>query len=309
MKNRGGMIEDEEDEDEYEDEEDEDDEEDEEQGQEIEAGVRKAIYDVDGLHETLEDIGWTTEAPWDETQVITGKDEAQVDDVDDDLARELSFYNQALSAAQEAIGKFEAAGLSWARPVDYYAEMVKTDQHMAKVKEQLMFEQRQIELAEERRKQREQKQYSKQVQAERLKEKAQDKKRQIDSISKLRKQREKEGFKGEHDYDAELKNLEPKRRQAGNKFQDRRQEGSNAPVNKKRQQKNQKYGFGGPKRMSKQNDAVSAASMDGYRAPGKKGSGGNNKRGGLKAKGGVKKPQQKQRPGKSKRQAQGGKGR
>ena len=42
-----------------------------------------------------------------------------------------------------------------------------------------------------RRKQREQKQYSKQVQAERIKEKAQDKKRQIDSISKLRKTREK----------------------------------------------------------------------------------------------------------------------
>ena len=42
-----------------------------------------------------------------------------------------------------------------------------------------------------RRKQREQKQYSKQVQAERIKEKAQDKKHQIDSISKLRKSREK----------------------------------------------------------------------------------------------------------------------
>ncbi len=42
-----------------------------------------------------------------------------------------------------------------------------------------------------RRKQREQKQYSKQVQTERLKQKAQDKKRQIDGISKLRKQREK----------------------------------------------------------------------------------------------------------------------
>lgn len=42
-----------------------------------------------------------------------------------------------------------------------------------------------------RRKQREQKQYGKQVQAERVKQKAQDKKRQIDSISKLRKQREK----------------------------------------------------------------------------------------------------------------------
>ena len=49
-----------------------------------------------------------------------------------------------------------------------------------------------------RRKQREQKQYSKQVQAERIKEKAQDKKRQIDSISKLRKTREKSVSEGGH---------------------------------------------------------------------------------------------------------------
>ena len=42
-----------------------------------------------------------------------------------------------------------------------------------------------------RRKQREQKQYSKQIQAERLKEKAQAKKKQIADVSKLRKQREK----------------------------------------------------------------------------------------------------------------------
>lgn len=57
---------------------------------------------------------------------------------------------QALAATQEAIGRFERAGVPWLRPVDYYAEMVKTDDHMAKVKEQLMFEQKQIELAEER---------------------------------------------------------------------------------------------------------------------------------------------------------------
>lgn len=229
-------------------------------------------------------------------------------DVDDDLARELAFYNQALSAAQEAVTKFESLGIKWQRPPDYYAEMAKTDQHMAKVKEQLMFEQKQIELAEERRKQREQKQYSKQVQAERIKEKAQDKKRQIDGISKVRKQREKEGFKGEHDYDQELKNLDPRARK-GNKFSDRRQSGSNAPVNKKRVQKNSKYGFGGSKRLNKQNDAFSSAQMDGYKSGGgKKGPGGGH---GLKAKGGVKKggaKQKQHRPGKDKRQASKGKG-
>lgn len=70
-------------------------------------------------------------------------------------------------------------------------QQVKTDDHMAKVKEQLMHEQKSIEAAEERRKQREQKQYAKQVQAEKEKERNASKKRQIDEISKLRKQRVK----------------------------------------------------------------------------------------------------------------------
>ena len=57
---------------------------------------------------------------------------------------------QALGAAQEAIRKFEAASTPWQRPPDYYAEMVKNDDHMAKVKQQLMHEQEQMEAVEQR---------------------------------------------------------------------------------------------------------------------------------------------------------------
>jgi rRNA-processing protein EBP2 len=122
-----------------------------------------------------------------------------------------------------------------------------------------------------RRKQREQKQYSKQVQAERIKEKAQDKKRQIDSISKLRKSREKsvifentnysitgyfvhmptsasltghaQGFAGELDYNAEIQKLDKGRQMGGSKVHDRNRPGKGSPqVNKKRQAKNAKFG-------------------------------------------------------------------
>ena len=55
-----------------------------------------------------------------------------------------------MTSAQTAIGKFEAAGLTWMRPPDYFAEMVKTDEHMNRVKETLMHEQKAIELAEDR---------------------------------------------------------------------------------------------------------------------------------------------------------------
>ena len=68
----------------------------------------------------------------------------------DDMARELAFYHQGAAAAHAAIQHFEEAGASWRRPPDYYAESVKSDGHMSKVKEQLMYEQKLIEEAEQR---------------------------------------------------------------------------------------------------------------------------------------------------------------
>jgi hypothetical protein len=55
---------------------------------------RRAIYNVEAMHDKLEDFGWIEEAAFDETQAITHGDPEQVKDVDDDLARELAFYNQ-----------------------------------------------------------------------------------------------------------------------------------------------------------------------------------------------------------------------
>ena len=56
-----------------------------------------------------------------------------------------------------------------------------------------------------RRKQRENKQYSKQVQAEKQKERIRSKKEQINDITKLRKQRVKSGFQGELEFDKDMK--------------------------------------------------------------------------------------------------------
>jgi Eukaryotic rRNA processing protein EBP2 len=64
--------------------------------------------------------------------------------------QQMGFWLQALGAARVAIAKMEAAGTPWRRPPDYYAEMVKTDDHMLKVREQLAFEQKQIEEAGQR---------------------------------------------------------------------------------------------------------------------------------------------------------------
>jgi hypothetical protein len=49
---------------------------------------------ADALHEKLEDIAWVEEQGWEESLVVTGREPTQVADVDDDLERELAFYNQ-----------------------------------------------------------------------------------------------------------------------------------------------------------------------------------------------------------------------
>ena len=46
------------------------------------------------MHDKLEEISWVAEQPWVESQVITHATPTEVDNVDDDLARELAFYNQ-----------------------------------------------------------------------------------------------------------------------------------------------------------------------------------------------------------------------
>lgn len=55
---------------------------------------RKTIYNADALHDKLEEISWVSEQPWVESQVITQVTSTEVENVDDDLARELAFYNQ-----------------------------------------------------------------------------------------------------------------------------------------------------------------------------------------------------------------------
>jgi len=276
----------------------------------------QAIYNVDSMHDKLEDIAWTEDQPWAETLAITSDEPTEVADVDDDLERELAFYNQALAAAKSAISKFEEAAIPWSRPTDYYAEMVKSDEHMARVKEQLLYEKNVIETAEQRRREREAKKFGKQVAAEKKKERDHEKKKAITSVSALRKQRERSGFAGDLDMDAELARMDSRGGAAGSgrnqkpktKLGDRF---SAHDKSMKRTKRDSKYGFGGKKRLQKQNDAYSAAGGDytpsrdgGGRGRGRGRGGGRGGRGGFTGgRGGSSSRGKSQRPGKDRRAA------
>ena len=57
-------------------------------------GEREPIYNTDAMHDKLEDIGWTEQVAWEETLALTSTAPTQVANIDDDLERELAFYNQ-----------------------------------------------------------------------------------------------------------------------------------------------------------------------------------------------------------------------
>ena len=58
-------------------------------------GKRSAIYNAEALHDALEDLQQSGDLEeWENAQTITAGPVEAVEDADDDLTRELSFYNQ-----------------------------------------------------------------------------------------------------------------------------------------------------------------------------------------------------------------------
>ncbi|XAR66170.1 hypothetical protein NMG60_11012290 [Bertholletia excelsa] len=239
-----------------------------------------SIYNRDGLPDKLGDISWIENEEWIHKLSLDVDREQEVD-VNDDLARELSFYTQALEGTRQALMKFQSTWLPFLRPSHYYAEMVKSDAHMQKVKGRLLSEKRKIEEAEERRKAREAKKIAKEVQAQKLKERAKQKKEEIESVKKWRKQRQQSGFGG-GDKDGEIglsfedgKSFEKsnKKRQgvapgdrSGGKANQNWGKGKKGAGKKRKSRdfKNSKFGFGGRKGLKKQNTADSTNSLRGF---------------------------------------------
>ncbi|KAL1813836.1 hypothetical protein DCAR_0626218 [Daucus carota subsp. sativus] len=237
----------------------------------------KAVYDRAGLLDKLGNVSWPENVDWIHKLTLDYSQEKEVD-VNDDLNRELSFYTQALDSTREAFMKLESMNIPFLRPTDYYAEMVKSDHHMEKVRGRLLAEKRRIEEAEERRKARENKKMSKAVQAQKQKERAKEKKNEIESVKKWRKQRQQSGFPGngkafdiglsfEDGNTFERSNkkrpgVHPGDRSGGKARQGAGRGKPGADKKRKgREFKESKYGFGGRKGMKKQNTAETTNDM------------------------------------------------
>lgn len=233
-----------------------------------------------------------------------------IPDVSDDLQRELAFYSQSLEAVKTARKKLKAEGVPFSRPKDYFAEMVKEDEHMEKIKAKLVEEASNKKAAAEARKLRDLKKFGKQVQVAKLQERQKEKRETLDKIKNLKRSKypliryeyyntdhdceeRTESGGGEATKEADLFDVGvDKELGKSNSRSDRSGAGrgnvSAGGGNHKRQKKNEKYGFGGKKRHAKSGDAMSSSDLSGFNAKG------------MKAKGKVSKPT---RPGKDRRKA------
>jgi rRNA-processing protein EBP2 len=201
----------------------------------------------------------------------------------------MAFYKLALDAVPEARKLCSKYDIPFSRPNDYYAEMVKSDEHMERVRTKLVEEAQGIKKSEEAKKQRDLKKYGKQIQVEKLKQREADKRNFNDKVAGLKRKR-KDGAEigDEHDeFGIEIDNDddEPRRQGRGGK--------AGGKTKMPRQARDAKYSLGGSSRRAKQNTRESANDIPGWGGGEKKGKFG---KGGAKGGGG-----KAQRPGKARR--------
>lgn len=153
--------------------------------------TRLSINNTTALLASLNRIAFATDksVPFATYQSITSSTETadSIPDVSDDLQRELAFYSQSLEAARQAKSRLRAEGVPFSRPKDYFAEMVKEDAHMEKVKAKLVEEASNKKAAAEARKLRDLKKFGKQVQVAKLQERHKAKRETLEKIKTLKR--------------------------------------------------------------------------------------------------------------------------
>ncbi|KAI9344336.1 eukaryotic rRNA processing, partial [Obelidium mucronatum] len=242
--------------------------------------------------------------PWIEFQRVTASQPLDLlpTEVDNDLKREMAFYKQALEAAVVGYRELKKAQVPIHRPDDYYAEMIKTDEHMNLVRQKLVDEANAIAAAEKARKLRDAKKFGKKVQHEKLMERQKSKKDELDKVKLLRK-KANSSKNNDDGGDGDEFGISVDKEYGGTGRSETKS-AVKAKVNHKRQGKDAKFGFGGKKRHSKSNTAESSADISDFNGRRMK----REALGARKGSGVGKKGGSAQRPGKARRQQQQGGG-
>nr|XP_026486065.1 probable rRNA-processing protein EBP2 homolog [Vanessa tameamea] len=175
------------------------------------------------------------------------------DPVLNEFKRENLIHRQAQAAAIDGIKRLKELNIPTKRPDDYFAEMAKSDDHMQKVRKNLMSKQAAQARTEKVRQLREQKKIGKRVQIDTKLKQIADKKQMLEQLKRVRK-----GKSSDLDF---LEDNKGKNMSRGNPKNN---------VNKKRAMKDKKFGYGGKKKGSKLNTRESTNQMEGFNSSAKK---------------------------------------
>ncbi|XP_032674652.1 probable rRNA-processing protein EBP2 homolog [Odontomachus brunneus] len=133
--------------------------------------------------------------------------EPSEDPILNDFRRETMFHRQAQGAVMDGIARLKKLRVPTLRPDNYFAEMAKADQHMQKVRDNLMKKQVIAQRSERVRQLRQQRKIDKQMQVEATLKKQAEKKKMLEEVKKYRK-----GIRQDLNFLEEKKNVQHKQR-------------------------------------------------------------------------------------------------
>lgn len=239
--------------------------------------------DRKAMEAKLESFRKSTVWDWKETLSVstelTGDD--MVESVHDDLQREMAFHTATVAAVADAHKRLRQRKIPFQRPRDFYAEMLKSDDHMMRIKAELVAEKERMNAVDRRRKSQLNKKIQKELQEEKRKERNERKKRMLKAVKQWRDKKKDGDEFGIDLMDTAAEDLSPKRK------------------GKKRRAADQRWGTG-PKR-NKRNDSRSTNDFE-FNPKGQKF--GNNRRNNSQRTN--KNRPSKKRPGKARRQQRRG---
>ena len=148
---------------------------------------RLTINNTAALLRSLKSFALPSTLPFSATQSVTSTEPVQIKDVEDDLTRELAFYKQSLDAVKEGRERLRKEGVPFARPADYFAEMVKSEEQMGKVRQKMVDEAARKKASSDARRQRDLKKFGKAVQVAKLQERDKAKRDTLDKINVLKR--------------------------------------------------------------------------------------------------------------------------
>ncbi|CAH8429304.1 unnamed protein product [Heterobilharzia americana] len=230
----------------------------------------KHVYNKPALVNTLNCI--KNNLPWIERldvvcEAAPALNDLKIDDLqqinpDDDFKRENYFYRIAQAGVLKAIPQLHALDVPTKRPSDYFAEMVKTDNHMTKIKQYLIETKQKLALRERARQIRERRKFGKQVQQVVHQARKEEKRKLTEAVKNTWKKtgtnREEKleqilsGFKKDFEV-----NEKTDKQMASKTFHTAKDYANRRKINHTRVYKNNKYGHGGQKKRQKRNTTES----------------------------------------------------